>query len=139
MPRPFGMAPPAFKAYLHACRKIGIDPHRLTQTIGDSPRSFGYHFKDGTLNVRGERIEYCAATDFGTRDLNQAQIARFVRELDRQGFAAWYRQGGKWKGIEHIHAVYALVPMKAQLRRQVKLYVREEKPHWTRKWRQRKP
>lgn len=41
MPRPFGMAPPAFKAYLHACRQIGIEPDRLTQTIGDSPRSFG--------------------------------------------------------------------------------------------------
>lgn len=79
--------------------------------------------------MNGERIEYCAATDFRSSDLNEAQIARFVRALDSQGFACWYRHGGKWQGIEHIHAVYALVPMKAQLRRQVKLYVREEKPH----------
>ena len=127
----------AFKAYTHACRKTGISPDRLTQTIGDSPRSFGYHLKDGTLKVNGQRIDYCAATDFRTSDLSPAQIVRFVRALDSQGFAVWYRHGGKWQGSEHIHAVYALLPMKAQLRRQVRLYLREEKPDWARKWRQR--
>lgn len=40
-----------------------------------------------------------------------------------QGFAAFYRHEGKWKGREHIHAIYALLPMKRQLRGQVREFL----------------
>ena len=135
MSQPNGMAPQAFRAYLHACHAAKINPRRVTQTIGDFPLSFGYHFRDGTLTQNGERMDYCAATDVHVIGLNEKQIERWTRELGRNGFAAWYRHGGKWKGGEHIHAVYAFVPMKSQLKRQVKLFLREEKPHWAKKWR----
>ena len=44
--------------------------------------------------------------------------------LSRQGFAPFYRRGPKWKDGEHIHAIYALLPMKPQLRGQVNEFLR---------------
>ena len=61
--------------------------------------------------------------------------------MAKQGFAAFYRHEGKWRGHEHVHAVYALLPMKIQLRRQVREFLRERrkarKPplKWESKWR----
>jgi hypothetical protein len=140
MARPYGMAPAAFEAYIRACNNTGIHPFRIGQTIGDFPRSVGYHKRDGVLLVNGQKIEYCTAVDLGALDLERPLIDRFVRELGKQGFAAWYRHGPKWKNGEHIHAVYAFLPMKPQLRRQVLLYLREERAagrpvRWERKMR----
>jgi len=42
------MAPPAFAAYLKACEQARINPNRIGQTIGNDPRSKGYHLQDGT-------------------------------------------------------------------------------------------
>jgi hypothetical protein len=125
--RPYGMAPVAFQAYVRACNNAGIHPFRVGQTIGNHPRSVGYHKSDGSIIVDGKKEEYCTAVDLGTFDLDNARIDRFLRELGRQGFAAWYRHGPRWKGGEHIHAVYAMLPMKSQLRGQVLLYLREQR------------
>jgi len=47
MRRPYGMAPLAFGGYIRACTNAGIHPFRIGQTIGDHPRSVGYHKRDG--------------------------------------------------------------------------------------------
>ncbi len=147
MERPPGMHPIAFGAFVRACNNAGIHPWRIGQTLGDHPRSVGYHKRDGVTTLYGERIEYSAAVDLGTWDLDEARIKRFVEALAQQGFAAFYRSGPRWKGNEHIHAIYALLPMKVQLRRQVRQFLRErhasEKPRlaWheklRRQWRMR--
>ena len=138
--RPYGMAPPAFYAYVRACHRAKIHPWRVGQTIGDYPLSVGYHHKDGTWWKHGEPFDYCAAVDLGTSDLSRQQIGVFIEEMAKQGFAAFYREGGKWKGREHIHAVYAMLPMKTQLRRQVREFLRERRKKrkpplaWEKRW-----
>ncbi|HEX8832977.1 MAG TPA: hypothetical protein VF719_02190 [Abditibacteriaceae bacterium] len=127
MTRPPGMAPVAYEGYLRACAYARVHPFRISQTIGDYPRSVGYHHRDGILRVGNEKIEYTAAVDIATNDLNRAQIDRLVRKLSQQGFAAFYREGPRWKGGEHIHAVYALLPMKPQLRGQVVEFLRDRR------------
>lgn len=117
--RPYGMAPVAWQAYLRACHQAKIHPFRIGQTIGDAPASVGYHKRDGFLNVRGEKIPYTAAVDLGQSDLSPAKTQAFVDALASQGFAAFYRHTGKWRGHEHIHAIYAFLPMKPQLQLQV--------------------
>jgi hypothetical protein len=140
MTRPYGMAPVAYEAFLRACDHAGIHPFRVGQTIGDHPLSVGYHKRDGVLFVSKERVDYCAATDLGTIDLPPQKIDAFVDALTDQGFAAWYRHGGKWKGHEHIHAIYAFVPMKPQLQVQLRQFLRERRregrsPKWRAKLR----
>lgn len=125
--RPYGMAPIAFDAFVRACSHAAVNPDRIGQTIGDDPRSVGYHHRDGTLTWRGADYDYTAATDIDVSGLTDKQISLLLHELARQGFACWYRHGGKWVGDEHIHAVYALLPMKPQLQRQVKLFLRERR------------
>jgi hypothetical protein len=125
--RPYGMAPVAFEAYTRACYRAGIHPDRIGQTIGDHPLSKGYHKRDGVLVVNREKVDYCTAVDLGVFDLSETQIKRFLDELTRQGFACWYRHGGKWRGGEHIHAIYALLPMKPQLRGQVRQFLWERR------------
>ena len=117
--RPYGMAPAAFDGFKRACLRAGVQPRRIGQTIGDNPKSVGYHHRDGTTNYRGEKLDYCAAVDIGTQDLTRAQINRLLESLASQGFAAFYREGGHWKGGEHIHAIYAPLKMKPQLRGQL--------------------
>ena len=140
--RPYGMAPAVFKAYVRACTNAHVHPFRIGQTIGDHPRSAGYHLRDGVLKVDGERIEYTAAVDLGAEDLSDAQRNRLMEALAKQGFVSWWRSGPKWQGNEHIHAVYALIPMKPQLREQVLLWLRERRaagearPKWVRKIRE---
>lgn len=123
------MHPIAFEAFVRACNDAGIHPWRIGQTLGDHPRSVGYHKRDGVTTLNGERIEYSAAVDVGTIDLDEARIKRFVETLAQQGFAAFYRSGPKWKGNEHIHAIYTQLPMKVQLRRQVRQFLRERRAH----------
>ena len=118
--RPHGMAPAAFDGLVRACYRAHIQPRRIGQTIGDSPRSVGYHFRDGTLPYRGQTLDYSAAVDLGCTDLTPAQTARFLEELARQGFAAFHRHTGKWRAHEHIHAIYAPLKMKPQLRGQLR-------------------
>jgi len=133
--RPYGMAPVAWNAYLRACRQSKIHPIRVGQTIGNHPRSVGYHKRDGVLRMGKERVDYTAAIDLGTWDLTPAQINAFVDALADQGFAAFYRHKGKWKGAEHIHAIYAFLPMKPQLQSQLSEFLRERRragksPKW---------
>ena len=117
--RPYGMAPAAFDGFMRACTRAKVQPRRIGQTIGDNPKSVGYHHRDGTVKYRGQKLDYCAAVDIGTQDLSRAQINRLLEELARQGFAAFYREKGHWKGGEHIHAIYAPLKMKPQLRGQL--------------------
>lgn len=138
--RPYGMAPVAWQAYLRACDQAGVHPFRVGQTIGDATRSVGYHKRDGFLRVGEQKVDYTAAVDLGTWDLPPQTINRLVEALALQGFAAWYRSGGKWKGHEHIHAVYAFLPMKPQLQVQLSQFLRERRrrgksPKWRAKLR----
>lgn len=138
MSRPYGMAPVAYEAYIRACNRSCIHPFRVGQTIGDHPLSVGYHKRDGVLRVKGERVDYCAAVDLGVWDLPPQKINQFVDALASQGFAAWYRHGGKWKGGEHIHAIYAFLPMKPQLQVQLGQFLRERRREGRRVWWQKK-
>lgn len=138
--QPYGMAPPAFKAFVCACYRAKIQPFRIGQTIGDNPLSAGYHHQDGVWWQGKASFDYCAAVDLGVSDLSAAQINAFLEELAKQGFAAFYRHEGKWKGHEHIHAIYALLPMKIQLRRQVREFLRDRRAakksalKWAKRW-----
>ena len=135
--RPSGMAPVAFKAFIQACHVAGVHPFRISQTLGNYPRSKGYHLRDGTLN--GE--DYSAAVDMGVNDLTPHKRTELLEALGRVGFAAWYRSGPRWKNDEHVHAVYAGLPMKPQLQEQVRLWNRERRQsgrkalRWQRSWR----
>jgi hypothetical protein len=123
--RPFGMASPAFSAYVQACVNAHIDPHRVLQTIGEAKASGHVHEKDGELH--GE--DYCAATDLSVHHpaLHRAQVIALCQKLAEQGFAAFYRWPGHdgWPSAdeEHIHMVYAGLPMKAALREQIHDYL----------------
>jgi hypothetical protein len=133
--RPYGMAPVAWQAFLRACREAKIHPDRIGQTIGDDERSVGYHHRDGVVVSDGQRIDYCAALDIGVPDLDAGRRDLFLRCLYKQGFAAWYRSGPNWKNDEHIHAIYAFLGMKPQLREQVHQFLRERReagrpPRW---------
>lgn len=117
--RPYGMAPAAFDGFKRACYRAKVQPRRIGQTIGDHPKSVGYHHRDGVVKYRGKKLDYTAAVDIGTQDLSRAQINRLLESLASQGFAAFYREKGHWKGGEHIHAIYAPLKMKPQLRGQL--------------------
>jgi hypothetical protein len=82
---------------------------------------------ENCCDVRGARREYSAAVDLGVWDLTPRQVSRLSGALARQGFASFYRRGGKWRGNEHIHAVYVMLPMKSQLRRQVREFLRRRR------------
>ena len=125
--RPYGMMPDAFAAFLGACQRVGVHPFRIGQTIGNDPRSVGYHQRDGTLVINGQKLDYCAAVDLGAQDMTEAHIQWFLRALTREGFAAWYRSGARWKGGEHIHAIYAPLKMKPQLQEQTRDFLRQRR------------
>lgn len=119
MNRPYGMAQPAFSAYITALYNAQISPTRVIQTIGNAPASAGTHAQDGVLLG----APYCAAVDIHVLDLTTIQIRNMCEWLSRCGFAAFYRNPGSdgWpRGMErHCHAVYAGVPMKLSLRSQI--------------------
>lgn len=125
--RPYGMTPGAFAAFLRACQHVGVHPFRIGQTIGNDPRSVGYHQRDGTLVIKNQKFNYCAAVDLGAQDMTEAHIQWFLRALTREGFAAWYRSGARWKGGEHIHAIYAPLKMKPQLEEQTRDFLRQRR------------
>lgn len=135
--RPHGMAPIAFRAFLQACRSAKVHPFRISQTLGDAPRSVGYHLRDGRIG--GE--DYSAAVDLGVNDLSPHRRAELLEAMARVGFASWFRTGPKWKNQQHVHAVYAGLPMKVQLQQQVRLWNRQRKKsgrkplHWQKFWR----
>lgn len=101
-------------------RCAGVTADRITQTIGTAAASAGYHAADGTA----DGAPYTAAIDLRARDMSEAEIKLLLDRLGRNGFAAWYRKPGYdgWPASEapHIHAVFAGVPMKSQLRGQVR-------------------
>jgi len=131
------MAPPAFAAYVKACIAAHINPNRIGQTIGNDSRSKGYHLRDGIW--QGE--PYCAAVDLGVNDLSPAKRSELLESLAQRGFIGWYRSGPRWRFDEHVHAVYAGLPMKPQLREQVRKWNRERQTNgrkslwWQGKWR----
>lgn len=109
----YGLAPRASDAL----RAAGIESWRIMQTIGHASASAGTHLQDGVVNGH----PYCAATDISVSGLSSTQIANLLERLAKVGFAAWYRHNGfdHWVGVNHIHAVYANLKMKASLRSQV--------------------
>lgn len=116
MRRPWGMTRVAWEAYEAASRAAMIDiaarsDARVVQTVGDAPASKGFHASDGELD--GE--SYCAAADLSVRGLTRTQIATWLEELCRAGFAGWFRD---WPDNRHIHCNYCGVPMKLALRKQ---------------------
>lgn len=101
-------------------RCAGVSADRISQTIGSAAASAGYHASDGTA----DGMAYTAAVDLRTRDLSTSEIRALLERLGTHGFAAWYRDPGSdgWPSGEapHIHAVFAGVEMKSQLRGQVR-------------------
>ena len=101
-------------------RCAGVEASRISQTVGNAAASAGYHASDGTVNG----LPYTAAVDLRTRDLTLSEIRALLVRLGQHGFAAWYRQPGSdgWPSDQapHIHAVFAGVRMKSQLRGQVR-------------------
>jgi hypothetical protein len=95
----------------------------ITQTVGYAAASAGYHAPDGTVDGH----DYTAAVDISVHGLSQTQIRALLDRLGQNGFAAWYRWPGHdgWPSSEvaHIHAVFAGVIMKAQLREQIRDYL----------------
>ncbi len=108
-------------------RCAGITSDRIVQTIGSAPESAGDHGVDGTA-AGGQ--PYTAAIDLSVTDLDDDAIRGELQALGQNGFAAWYRAPGVdgWPpdGAPHIHAVFAGVPMKIRLRRQVRAYLANE-------------
>lgn len=104
-------------------RCAGVGAGDISQTIGNAPASAGYHAADG----RAEGEPYTAAVDIRTGGLSNREIRQLLGRLGRNGFAAWYRQPGAdgWPSNQapHIHAVFAGVRMKSQLRGQVRDYL----------------
>ncbi len=101
-------------------RCAGITSSQISQTIGGAPASAGYHLQDGV----SMGLAYCAATDLRTGGMTETEIRALLERLALNGFAAWYRKPGSdgWPASEapHIHAVFAGVVMKTQLRGQVR-------------------
>ncbi len=137
--RPYGMAPAAFNGFMRACYRARVQPRRISQTVGNHPKSFGYHHRDGTVKYKGQNLDYSAAVDIGTQDLTRAQINKLLEGLASQGFAAFYREKGHWKGGEHIHAIYAPLKMKPQLRGQLDEWANKRRHNKRRvyKWQRR--
>lgn len=104
-------------------RCAGVSPSQVTQTVGFAAASAGFHAPDGTVDGHS----YTAAVDVSVRGLSTSQITTLLDRLGQNGFAAWYRNPGHdgWPADEvaHIHAVFAGVIMKAQLRDQVRDYL----------------
>jgi hypothetical protein len=104
-------------------RCAGVTDSMITQTIGSAAASAGYHAQDGTV----DGAPYTAAIDLSVRGLDSSEIRSLLARLGENGFAAWYRQPGHdgWPSSEaaHIHAVFAGVVMKAELRGQVRDYL----------------
>lgn len=126
MQRPRGMAPSAFDAFIRACFYAGVNPEstsegtkRVVQTIGAAKASAGTHAQDGTVTVNGQTIAYSAAVDISVRGLAVPTIKKFLQELAKQGFVAWYRHTGSFAQNRHVHAVFAGLPMKKMLQAQV--------------------
>jgi hypothetical protein len=101
-------------------RCAGVTSTMISQTVGYASASAGYHAPDGTVDGHS----YTAAVDLRVRGMTSTQITALLHRLAQNGFAAWYRQPGHdgWPSSEapHIHAVFAGVVMKAQLREQVR-------------------
>ncbi|WP_394830517.1 hypothetical protein LVJ94_28830 [Pendulispora rubella] len=126
---------PLLKSGLHrrastALRNIKLPAWRIMQTCGNAPASKGSHAKDGSFkDLDGKTKVYCAAVDISTRtkpggpQMAAKAVKNVLFYLGKVGFAAWYRDPGHdgWPSneVHHIHAVYAGVPMKAMLDRQV--------------------
>jgi len=120
MARRNGMVPNAWKAYLKACQGAGLQPRDILQTVGNAKASANTHKADGSFkNEQGAKEFYTAAADIRTKDLTEKQIHKLLLNLARNGFAAWWRHEGSFKNNQHIHAIYANVPMKRSLRNQV--------------------
>ena len=126
---------PLLKSGLHrrastGLRSIRLPVWRIMQTCGNAPASAGSHAKDGTFkDLDGKTKTYCAAVDISTRtkpggpQMSAKAVKNVLFYLGKAGFAAWYRDPGHdgWPSneVHHIHAVYAGVPMKSMLDRQV--------------------
>jgi hypothetical protein len=106
-----------------ALRAVGVTAGEITQTIGGAAASAGTHLQDGTSS---DGQPYTAAVDITASGKSEATIKTLLQNLGWAGFAAWYRKPGYdgWPvgEIEHIHAVYAAVPMKDSLDRQISDY-----------------
>lgn len=96
-----------------ALRRAGLGEADVSQGLGDAAASAGTH-----LAEPGSR--YTASVDIRTSGRSSGEIRKIVSDLRAQGFAAWYRN---WPGNQHIHAVYAGVPLKSSTSQQVQAFL----------------
>lgn len=99
-----------------ALRRAGLSSDDVSQGEGNAQASAGYHLAE-------PGSDYTAAADIRTSSMSGKQIRKVLDNLGEQGFAAWYRHGSDWSGNEHIHAVYAGIPMKGELEGQVRSFL----------------
>ena len=131
------MHPRARKAWDAACKQANLRPV-VTQTQGNAKASAGYHASDGTYRTESGTVQsYCAAVDVSVNQMavrlsdgkkirmDEAHVKWFLHCLAQNGFVAWYRYKGSFKDNKHIHGVYCGVPMKPQLRGQVKDFLND--------------
>lgn len=125
---PTGMTDAQYHAFCDACDEATICPPkfparpRIVQAIGDAKASAGFHHQDGVQDGR----PYCAAIDvsvksFQVHGMNTArlQIKWFLYHMALHGWAGWYRFTGSFAHNQHIHAVWAGLPMKPALENQI--------------------
>lgn len=100
-------------------RQIGTPASRVGQTIGSYSGSAGTHEADGRIN----NVEYTAAVDLHVHDLDDPAMKLLLGRLAGVGFCGFARIPGRdhWPEGEarHVHCVFAGVPCKEQLRRQI--------------------
>lgn len=131
LPLRYGMTPASQSALVFAANMANINmvQHpklRLTQTIGTAKASAGFHFRDGYVTFQGKKIPYCASFDLSVLWLEIPEIRAWLDAQAWWGIAAWYRP---WltdgKPNYHIHSIYAGLPMKENLERQLKDFLND--------------
>lgn len=96
-----------------ALRRAGLSASDVTQGLGHAAASKGTHEAEP-----GSR--HTGSVDIRTSGRSTAEIKKIVHRLRAQGFAAWYRN---WPGNQHIHAVYAGIPLKGSTSSQVQAFL----------------
>ena len=98
-----------------------VHPARVSFTLQNIPESSGMHLAEPDS-------EHTAAVDIYVGDMTHPEVRALLDRLGLTGFAAWYRIPGQdgWPSRygPHVHAVYAGVPLKPGLRRQVRDYLK---------------
>jgi hypothetical protein len=120
------MSPISYFSYVAACREIGLQPPRITQTIGNAEASKGTHAQDGMVWVKDEWEPYCAAFDISIENFKRTTtIRRYLEVCARHYIIGWYRHTGSFESNRHCHMIDVRLKMKPALAAQVRDYLND--------------